>query len=56
MSDNCNPSVSDSDDKENIPLARVFKMCKSDQRGISGYINVDLDIPVCAETSDRDCV
>ena len=31
-------------------------MCKRDQRDISGYINVDLDIPVCAETSDNDIV
>ena len=56
VSDNPNPSVSDSDDEDNVPLARVAKMCKRDQCEISGYINVDSDIPVCAETSDNDIV
>ena len=41
VSDNTNPCVSDSDDKDNVPLACVAKMCKCTQTHISGYINVD---------------
>ena len=38
VSDNPYPSVSDSDDEDDIPLARVAELCKRDQCDISGYI------------------
>lgn len=44
----------ESDDKDDgIPLARLVKMAKIN---MEAYINVDSNIPVCAETTDDDII
>lgn len=44
------------DEDDHIPIARLVELFKMEKNDVNSFMNIDLDIPVFAETCDRDII